>query len=667
MSTLTIRVLGGFEAIDDAGNAIKFHTRKAAALLAYLAMSPGREFSREHLMNLLWSDRAEAQASNSLRQALSQLRKALNEDGVSPLIVSPEGVSIGPEAVTTDAIEFERVASNKDPARHGAVELYRGDFLADFTVRDNEFEEWRRQKAACIRSIAIDTFDALLTEFIAGAESDSAIKLAHSLLSIDPAHENAHRALMKIQNLKGRRGAALQQYEICREFLLRELGVEPEAETEELRRSILSGKRRSTALASTEPANTLGVLPFTTLDDDIDAQRLSSGLAASIAMELGRFRSLSVVSASSSLSFKDSHIDLRDIADSLDVRYLVEGSVDRSNDRLLGFVRLIEPRSGRQVWSDRFEAGAEDVFEVMGKVIQSIVAPLAARLETEEIAVARRKPAVSLEAYDYWLRGLSHLRVVSADDEKAAQEHFQAAIDLDPDFARAHAGLAMAYFNSWSCGAWGSWYEDIERCLTAAKRALALDPCDHWPHMVLASTHLFQREFDKSKAHYDRAIKLNPNDADLLALGSICLTYYGEPDAGVEAGLTAMRLNPFYTDIYLDQISAAFQMARRYDEAIELYNQISEPITGDVSWEVALHVEMGNLDHARRLTAKFRQDMKGLWPGVSSNDDLREILETINPWKRQEDHERFFGALEEAGVFDKQYISEDIPRLSLVR
>ncbi len=78
-------------------------------------------------------------------------------------------------------------------------------------------------------------------------------------------------------------------------------------------------------------------------------------------------------------------------------------------------------------------------------------------------------------------------------------------------------------------------------------------------------------------------------------------------------------------------------------------------------------MEMGNLDHARRLTAKFRQDMKGLWPGVSSNDDLREILETINPWERQEDHDRFFGALEEAGVFDMQYISEDIPRLSLVR
>jgi DNA-binding SARP family transcriptional activator len=652
VSTLTIRILGGFEAIDGAGRAIKFHTRKAAALLVYFAMSPGKEFSREHLMNLLWSDRAEAQASNSLRQALSQLRKALNQDGGSPLIVSPEGASINPEAVSTDAVEFERFARGKGRERERAVEIYQGEFLADFTVRDNAFEEWRRQESRRIGSLAVDTLEDLLNEAVEGTDYDSATRLAHSLLSVDPAHEDAHRALMKLHNSKGRRGAALQQYEICREFLRRELGVEPEAETEELRRIILSGKKRLFVPPSSEPANTLGVLPFSTLDDDIDAQRLSSGLAASIAMELGRFRSLSVVSASSSFRFKDSHIDLRDIADSLDVRYLVDGLVDRSSDRFHGFVRLTDPRSGRQVWSDRFEADAEDFFEVVDKVVQSIVAPLVARLETEEIAAARRKPAASLDAYDHWLRGLSHLRVVSADDEKAAQEHFQAAIDLDPDFARAHAGLAMATFNAWTCAAWGSWHESIERCLEAANRALALDPTDHFPHMVLASAYLFRREFDKSKAHYDRAIKLNPNDADLLALSSLWLTYYGEPDAGVEAGLMAMRLNPFYTETHLDHISSAFQMASRYEEAIELFNQMSGPIVGDWSWRVAMEVEMGNLDYARELAATtFREEIKGLWPEVSSSDDLREILETINPWKRQEDHDRFFGALEKAGVF----------------
>ena len=84
MGKYEVKTLGGFEVTDAGGNTIKFHTRKAAALLAYLSMSPGKEFSREHLMNLLWSDRGEAQASNSLRQALSQLRKVLNTGGISP-------------------------------------------------------------------------------------------------------------------------------------------------------------------------------------------------------------------------------------------------------------------------------------------------------------------------------------------------------------------------------------------------------------------------------------------------------------------------------------------------------------------------------------------------------------------------------------------------------
>ncbi len=667
MDKIELKALGGFEVVDGTGQAIKFHTRKSAALLAYLAMSPGKEFSREHLMSLLWSDRGEAQASNSLRQALSQLRKSLNRNGMSPLIASADCVSIDPQAVSTDAVDFERLASSKGRERQSAVDYYQGDFLANFTVRDNAFEEWRRQKAARICSLAVDTFDYLMNEAIAGAQYDSGAELAKSLLDIDPAHESAHRALMKFYGAKGRRGAALQQYQICQEFLLTELGVEPEAETEELRRTILSGTPSPSTPAGTEPANTLGVLPFTTLDDDVDAQRLSCGLAASIAMELGRFRSLSVVSAASSLRFKDSHIDIREIANSLDVRYVVEGSVDRSGNRLHGFVRLIEPRSGRQVWSDRFDAGAEDVIHVVDNVVQSIVSPLAARLETEEIAVARRKPAVNLDAYDHWLRGLGLLRVICPEDEVEAREHFQTAIDFDPEFARAHAGLAMSYFNGWSCSAWGSWHEDIELCLAAANKALSLDPSDHWPHMVLAVTLLFQRDFDKSRAHYDRAIKLNPNDADLLAKGSMCLMYYGEPDAGVEAGLAAMRLNPLYTDVYPYLISLAFQMARRYEEAIELGNQIPDALVGDRSWEVVRNVEMGNLHYAKELVTKFHEEMKGLWPGVSSSNDLREILETINPWKRKEDYDRFFGALEEAGVFEGQQRNEDMPRLSLVQ
>ena len=667
MAALEINVLGGFEATDEAGKIVRFHTRKAAALLAYLAMNPGKEFSREHLMNLLWSDRAEAQASNSLRQSLSQLRKALRAGNTLPLLVSPDGISINSQLVSTDAVEFERLAGAECDERHQAVDYYKGEFLADFTVRDNAFEEWRRQKTAQLNALAVETFDGLMSEAVSVKDDDRVTELARGLHKIDPAHEGAHRALMRLHSQKGRRGAALQQYEVCREYLSRELGIEPDPETEETRRSILSGKQRPTEPVSAKPANTLGVLPFTTLDDDIDAQRLSVGLAASIAMELGRFRSLKVVAAAASFSFRNSRIDLSDIADSLDVHYLVEGSVDRSGERLHGFVRLTEPRSGRQIWSDRFNAGAEDVFDVIDKVVHSIVGPVAARVESEEIAAARRKPAVNLDAYEHWLRGLSHLRSVSADDERAAQEHFQAAIELEPDFARAHANLAMAYFNTWSCAAWGEWDESIERCLEAANQALALDPSDHLPHMILAVAHLFKREFDKSRAHRERAIKLNPNDADLLALSSMLLTFYGEPEAGVEAGLAAMKLNPFYTDIHLDQISAAFQMAGRYDETYELLNQMSGPVTGDQSWEVVRHVEIGKLDDAKQIVADFRKEVKGLWPQVSSSNDLREILETINPWQRQEDYDRFFGALDEAGLFGDYQRNVDAPRLTLVR
>lgn len=667
MSQLKIRVLGGFEAVDKTGRQIRFQTRKAAALLIYLAMSPGKEFSREHLMNLLWSDRAEAQASNSLRQALSHLRKTLSNLEAKPLIVSSEGARIDPHEVSVDAVEFMTVAAGN--ALHGkkVIELFGGAFLADFVVRDNAFEEWRRQTAMRIDALAVDTFESLLKLAIAEQDHEGARRVADVLLNVDPAHEGGHRAVMWVHSEKGRRGAALQQYEVCQQFLRRELGVEPEAETEELRRKILAGNLNPTPRPNDERTNTVGVLPFKTIEDDIEAQRFASGLAASIAMDLGRFKSISVVSAFSSLSFRDCRLDLGEIADILDVRYLVEGSVDRSAEGLQGFVRLLEPTSGRQVWGDRFDANAENVLIVIDELVQSIVAPLAVKVESEEIAAVRKKPSTNLDAYDHWLRGLSHLRVISEEDEKAAKEHFQAAINIDPSFARAHAGLALAYFNTWSCGAWGAWYDDMKRCFEAASTAIALDPSDHWPHMVLSEAYLFQREFEKAKAHYDRAIKLNPNDADLLAQGSIILTYLGEHEAGVEAGLLAMRLNPFYTDLYPYLISSSFQMAGRFEECLELGAQCPDAPVGDLSWRIALFVDMGDLKTARELASEFHRHFEGLYPGVSSTNDLREVLEAINPWKRQEDYDRFFGALEKAGVFDERRSAEDVPYLAVMR
>ena len=130
-----------------------------------------------------------------------------------------------------------------------------------------------------------------------------------------------------------------------------------------------------------------------------------------------------------------------------------------------------------------------------------------------------------------------------------------------------------------------------------------------------------------------------------------------------------MRLNPFYTESHIDQIEGAFQMAGRYEEAKELVRQFaSGTLYGDWSWRVVMEVELGNLDYARQLAAtKFREGVKVLWPGVSSSNDIREILETTNPWKRQEDYDRFFGALEQAGVFVEEHSSKDVPRLSLVR
>jgi len=233
MGRFQLKVLGGFELREPSGSIVRLPTRKAEALLAYLALAPQRGQAREFLTALLWGDVSEQSARATLRQTLSLLGKAL---GRGALVTQGRTVALAPGALDADALEFARCRNDESDAEalERAAALYRGELLAGLAVREPSFEAWLLVERERLREHAIDLLAHLAGIRRKRGELDGAIQAALQLLALDPLLESGHRALMRLYVQQGRRGAALRQYQACVSILERELGAEPEPETRQL-------------------------------------------------------------------------------------------------------------------------------------------------------------------------------------------------------------------------------------------------------------------------------------------------------------------------------------------------------------------------------------------------------------------------------------------------
>jgi DNA-binding SARP family transcriptional activator len=245
------------------GPPLALPTKKIQAFLAYLALPPGREHSRDKLASLLWGDLPQGHARNSLRQALFALRQVL--EPVRPACLRVEGASIAlnVESVDVDAVSFERLVGEQTPeALERAVELYRGDLLEGLTVQEGPFEEWLMGERERLRELALEALAKLLVAQRGAGAVEAALQAGLRLIGLDPLHEPVHRTLMRLYAQLGRRGSALHQYQLCVGVLQRELGVDPEEETKRLYQEILRG--RSVLTMTSEPAAS-GAAPFTSI------------------------------------------------------------------------------------------------------------------------------------------------------------------------------------------------------------------------------------------------------------------------------------------------------------------------------------------------------------------------------------------------------------------
>lgn len=262
MARLHLTLLGTFQARVEPETRIALPTRKSQALLAFLALPPGRAHGRDKLASLLWGDMADREARGGLRQALSALRKL--STGPTVLVLDGDGVALDPASVDVDVLEFERRVAEATPdALARAVTLYGGDLLESLALREAPFEEWLLAERERLRQLALDAFAKLLRHQRNSGALDDAVTTALRLLALDPLQEPVHRVLMRLYVERGRRAAALRQYQLCVSALARELRVEPERATKQLYQEVLRQRNAplTTDVETPEPEEIVSASP----------------------------------------------------------------------------------------------------------------------------------------------------------------------------------------------------------------------------------------------------------------------------------------------------------------------------------------------------------------------------------------------------------------------
>jgi adenylate cyclase len=349
------------------------------------------------------------------------------------------------------------------------------------------------------------------------------------------------------------------------------------------------------------------VLPFVNMSGVAEQEFFADGLTEDILTDLSRFRDLFVISRNTAFKFKGQAVDVRKTAKDVGAQFVVEGSVRRAGNRVRITVQLIEADTDRHIWAERYDRDLEDIFALQDEITMAIVAVLPGRVEAAARDRAERKLPENLAAWECLLEAKTlHHRSNREDNARAFQLACR-AIELDPNYAHAHAWKACILGQQWGY----SWCRDLRETENAIEAeletALGLDENDSDVQRVLAAMHILRNNHDKAVFHQSRALKLNPNDDLIVVQQGEVLTWIGQPVEGVPWIQKAMKLNPFHPPRFWNHLGRAWFVARRYPEAIEAFKRITAPDQFHHSFLAASFAQLGDAGsmklHAQKVLA----------------------------------------------------------------
>ncbi len=386
----------------------------------------------------------------------------------------------------------------------------------------------------------------------------------------------------------------------------------------------------------------LVVLPFVNASGDDSMDYFSDGFTEDIITGLSRFRDVFVISRNSSFTYKGKSIRPPDVGMELGVDYVVEGSVRIAAEHIRITAQLIDVRTDHLIWAERYDRELTDLFVVQDQITRSVVSNVVGRLMISAEERAIRMPSQDMRAWDYVLRA-QHMVSDTREHNLNVRRQYEEAVELDPECARAHCGLAVCHLIDW-VSHWADEPEaSYEQALACAQRAVALDAVDSKAHWVLAELLLFRRDFDGTREHVAQALALNPDDADAHAIRGLYLSYMGDTTAAINSLATAIRLNPLHPAWHLGFMGFAYYTAKNYEAALVPLREASRNNPNSISPRLKLAAtlaQLGKIEEAKQTVAEI----------LSLNSDYNVGLEAHRPYRDPADLEHYLEGLRLAGL-----------------
>jgi adenylate cyclase len=378
---------------------------------------------------------------------------------------------------------------------------------------------------------------------------------------------------------------------------------------------------------------------------DPEQEFFADGIAEDVITALSRYPSLFVIARNSCFTYKSRAVDVKEVGRELGVRYLLEGSLRKSGNRIRVTAQLVEAENGKHVWADRYDRDLADIFALQDEITEAVTIAVAPAIAEAELHRAMRKPPGSLDAWTAYQRGLWYLTKATADDNEVAQRHFEQAIDLDPSFSGGYRGLAMAQFEA-AAAFQKRGLSDMQRSVEPlARRAIALDGADAEARSCLGLALLLRGDHDGALTEHERALVISPNLAFAHGERGTTLVFSGQPEEGLASLGTSIRLDPRdpFSAIRLMHLASAFYFSGKYEAAVEAAKRTIRyypdfPLT--YRWLAAALAQAGRIDEAKEALDKAI----AIAP-VSFDMYVRSRV----PWMQPGDHAHILEGLRKAG------------------
>ena len=388
------------------------------------------------------------------------------------------------------------------------------------------------------------------------------------------------------------------------------------------------------------------MLPFRNLTGDTTQAHVADGLTEDIITTLSQVPRLFVIARRSSFAFKGKPTPVRTVAEKLGVRFVLEGGVQRTKDRMRVNVQLVDAVRGRLIWAHRYDRAATDLFKVKDEIILRIATELLVKLTEGEQARIGLSITRNLAAWEALRQGTVHLRKYSKGSNARARPLYLEAISLDPNAVQAWSAVGWTHWFDARFGWSDSRSKSLETAIAMAHRALKGDPSHGDAYRLLGSSHLLRREYDKALAFHRKSVAREPNGAQAAAVYAFVLNYAARPAEAIVQMQRAMRLSPYYPAWYLSHLGLSYHLAGQHDKALAAQTAATRRMARNALFRArlaALYADLGRMSEARAMAAEVRR--------LSPRHTIRYHM-AANPFKDAAVRDRWMSLLRKAGLHE---------------